>query len=136
MSSERKCVIAVADDLPIGTTLNAVAVLSVALGRQVSDLVGGDVQDASGQVHVGIVNIPVPILRATASQVKAIRAQAATLDLLVVDVTETAQFAHVYSEYAEHMATTTEDDLVYRAVALCGDKKAVNKLTGNLPLFR
>lgn len=66
MVSERKCVIAVADDLPIGMTLNAVAVLAVALGRRVDGITGGDVQDASGQTHVGIVNIPIPILKASA----------------------------------------------------------------------
>ncbi|MBC8138287.1 MAG: DUF2000 domain-containing protein [Fibrella sp.] len=135
MDSERKCVIAVADDLPVGLILNAVAVLSVAIGHRVEGITGGDVRDASGQIHVGIVNIPIPILKATASEVKAIRAKAST-DLLVVGMTETAQSARVYEEYATQMAESTEEDLVYRAVALCGDKKAINKLTGNLALYR
>ncbi|MBC7805977.1 MAG: DUF2000 domain-containing protein [Akkermansiaceae bacterium] len=137
MNSERKCVIAVAGDLPVGLILNAVAVLSVAIGHRVENITGGDVRDASGQIHVGIVNIPIPILKATASEVKAIRAQAlSAADLLVVGMTETAQSARVYEEYAVQMSETMEEYLVYRAVALCGDKKAINKLTGSLSLYR
>ncbi len=135
--NERKCVIAVAEDLPRGLTLNAVAVLSVALGRHVGQLTGEDVIDASGQTHVGIVNIPISILKTTASQVKTIRSQASGVaGLLVVDMTETAQAARFYGDYVDRMSRLSEEDMVYRAVALYGDKKEINKLTGSLALYR
>ena len=100
-------------------------------------LVGPDVVDGSGERHAGLVRIPIPVLKADEEAIRSMRARAAELEgLLVVDVTETAQSSRTYEEYEDRMALTQGDGLGYLGVALYGEKRSVNKLTGNLPLLR
>lgn len=56
--------------------------------------------------------------------------------LTVVDFSNLAQGCKTYSEFIEKMAQTDEAALSYLGIALCGNKKKMNKLTGSLPLLR
>ncbi|WP_207956265.1 DUF2000 domain-containing protein [Rubrobacter marinus] len=132
-----KCVMVISGSLPVGLAVNAAGVLAATLGRRVEALVGPDVVDGSGERHAGLVRIPIPVLKADEEAIKSVRVRAAALeDLLVVDVTETAQSSRTYEEYEDRMASTRGDGLGYLGVALYGEKRAVNKLTGSLPLLR
>lgn len=132
-----KCVIVIARELPLGLALNTAACLGVTLGARAKSLVGADVIDASGLIHLGLTNIGIPILGADADSVKAIRDTAATLDgLLVIDFTDTAQAARDYQEYLDRMAAISSDHLRYCGVALYGPGSLITRLTGNLPLLR
>ena len=132
-----KCTLVVADDLPPGLAVNTAAVLAAALGKQVPALIGADLPDAAGLSHVGLVSVPLPILSASRTQIKQIREQAGTAEgLTVIDVTDPAQRARTYAEYAQALAETSAEALVYLGVALCGPKKSVTKFTGSLPLLR
>jgi len=131
-----KCALVIADDLPPGLAANAAAVLAATLGRHIPPLIGPDLPDAAGQYHTGLVTIPLPVLKADRAQIKSLRAQAAAAEgLFVVDVTETAQKARTYPEYAQALAETPADALVYLGVGLCGSKRPIMKLTGSLPLL-
>jgi len=60
---DTKCVIVIDENLPIGILANTAAILGITLGKHIPQLVGEDATDASGQNHLGIIKIPVPILK-------------------------------------------------------------------------
>lgn len=135
--TEKKCVIVLETGLPLGLALNAAAVLATTLGRRVESIVGPDVADGSGGLHAGLVEIPIPVLEAGAEIVGDIRSRAVAMDgLLVVGFTDVAQTSRTYEGYTERMAASAPEELGYLGVALYGDKKLVNRLTGSLPLLR
>ena len=132
-----KCVMVISESLPVGLAVNAAGVLAATLGRRVDSLVGEDVVDGSGEKHAGLVRIPIPVLKADEEAIRSVRTRAVGLEgLLVVDLMETAQSSRTYEEYEERMARAQGDGLGYLGVALYGEKRSVNKLTGNLPLLR
>ncbi|RMI36434.1 DUF2000 domain-containing protein [Streptomyces triticirhizae] len=132
-----KCVIVVNGELPLGLTVNAASVVSLTLGRGVPELIGEDVKDAEGGVHLGITLIPVPILRSTAERIAEIH-QLATADpeVTVVGFSDLAQSCRTYEEYIERMTGTQPAELTYSSVGLFGPRKQLNKWTGSLALLR
>lgn len=89
--------------------------------------------------HVGVIQIPVPILQAKKEKIKAIReclTQPLYEELLVVDFSDVAQSCLDYEDYIKKMAGVESTDLHYFGIALYGSKKLVNKLTGDMPLLR
>ena len=131
-----KCVILLSPALPIGMAANTAAVLSVTLGRLRPDMVGADVRDQEGGVHRGIITFPIPILAADEEQLRTLRRQAETAGLTAVDFTDLSQECRTYEEYIERMGRTPETALRYIGLALCGERKQVDHLTGSLPLLR
>ena len=131
-----KCVILLSPALPIGMAANTAAVLSVTLGRLRPDMVGADVLDQEGGVHRGIITFPIPILAADEEQLRTLRRQAETAGLTAVDFTDLSQGCRTYKEYIERMGRTPETALRYIGLALCGERKQVDHLTGSLPLLR
>ena len=134
-----KCVMVIDESLPLGIIANTAAILGITLGRQMPEDVGADVTDQSGHVHLGIIEFPVPILRGTTESIKEMREklyQPDYADLTVVDFSDLAQGCKTYEEFIEKMSGVPESELQYFGVAICGEKKKVNKLTGSLPLLR
>lgn len=132
-----KCVIVVDAELPVGLALNTAAILSLTIGRHVDGVLGNDVKDADGFLHRGITSLPVPILRGdTATLASLVVAAAAVPEVFEVDFTKTAQTSRTYDEYTARMAETATADLPYVGVGLAGPKRAVDKLVGNLSLYR
>ena len=54
----------------------------------------------------------------------------------MVDFSDVAQKINVYADYAQKAAETPERDFAYLGIALFGEKKKINRLTGMLPLLR
>jgi hypothetical protein len=109
------------------------------LGKQIPELVGADATDASGQRHLGIVRIPVPILKANKETIRQLREKVCTSDfedVIIADFSDVAQGCNVYEEYLRKEATIEESEHTYLGIAIYGDKKKVNKLTGSMPLLR
>lgn len=131
-----KVAIVVDGSLPPGLAANTAAVLALTLGRRVESIIGPDLKDADGSTHVGITTVPIPILTATANEVKSLRNRAVGEQLLVVGFTDCAQRTRTYDDYAQLLEKATEDDLSYIGIAVHGPRKAVQKLTGSLPLLR
>ncbi len=50
-----KCVIIVDEKLPIGIIVNTAAILGIAMGMKMPDVVGNNVPDLEGNFHIGIV---------------------------------------------------------------------------------
>ena len=134
-----KCVMVLDEHLPLGLIANTAAILGITLGKKMPKVVGDDVTDQSGNIHLGIIEFPVPILKGSPERLKIPREALYApefQDVTVVDFSDLAQSCKTYPEFLSKMHTAAEADLSYFGVALCGPKKKVNKLTGSLPLLR
>ena len=134
-----KCVMVIDEALPLGMIANTAAIMGITLGKKLPETVGEDVYDKTGKEHLGIIAIPVPVLKGNAGIIKSIRQKLYEpdfSDLTVVDFSDVAQGCNVYDQFIEEMRQVNEVDLNYFGIAICGAKKKVNKLTGNMPLLR
>lgn len=134
-----KCVMVIEEDLPVGLAANTTAILGISLGKVQPHIVGMDVQDQNGLVHPGIIEFPIPILRSHDEGIRKIRQRLNEpnfQDVTIIDFSDLAQSCKTYDEYIDKMAVTSEDDLHYFGIVLCGPAKKINKLTGSLPLYR
>lgn len=137
--STMKCVMIINSELPIGIAVNTSAILGVTLGKYIPEQIGADVTDASGKSHLGIITIPITMLRGDKAVLKDLRERLYNpefADLMVVDFSDVAQSCNIYSEYMAKASITTEQDHNYFGIAIYGNKKKVNKLTGFMPLLR
>lgn len=134
-----KCVMIIDENQPIGIIANTTAILGITMGMKNNDVVGDDVADKDSNMHMGIIKFPVPILKGSKELIKELRTELFSekySDLMVADFSELAQGCKTYDEYIDKMADCSETDLSYIGIAICGNKKKINKLTGNLPLLR
>lgn len=134
-----KCVIIVDEGLPLGIIANTAAVLGITIGMKTPDIVGNDVIDSDKNLHMGIIQFPVPILKGNTEVLRAVRTklyEPQFSELTVVDFSDLAQGCKTYDEFIGKMAVASENELKYIGIAICGNKKQVNKLTGSLPLLR
>ena len=134
-----KCVMVIDENLPVGLIANTAAIMGITLGKFLPEVVGENVLDDSLYEHLGIIEFPVPILRASSGKIKEIREklyESEYKDLTVVDFSDLAQKCKTYDEFTEKMSETSKKSLSYLGIALCGAKKKVNKLTGSMPLLR
>lgn len=135
---DKKCVMIVDESLPLGLIANTTAVLGTTLGKLNVEIVGNDVYDQENQSHRGIVQIPIPILKGDNQIIRTILER--TNDYLdeveIIDFCDLAQSCRDYQEYIDKMKKTSEKSLRYSGICLYGNKKRINKLTGNLPLLK
>ena len=134
-----KCVMILDESLPLGLIANTAAIMGITLGKRLPEVVGTDVADRSGNVHLGIIEFPVPVLRASCDTIKAVRERLYRpefQELTVVDFSGLAQGCRTYDEFIQKMGQASEETLEYLGVAICGPKKKVNQLTGSMPLLR
>lgn len=132
-----KIVLVVDPELPLGLITNTAAYLSFSLGQSLENILAEDAIDSLGRVHMGTSPITMPILKADKELLKSIFEKASeNPDITIMDLTNVAQRHNVYTEYIKEIKTTNIEDLEYSGLALFGAKKAVNSLTGSLPLLR
>lgn len=132
-----KCVIVIDEMLPIGLIANTAAILGITLGAKLPEVVGADVRDNGGHEHMGIIEFPVPILKASSDMISKMRLTLYTdefSDLTAADFSDIAQGCKSYDEYIDKISAA--EVIRYFGIAVCGDKKKINRLTGNLPLMR
>ena len=139
LEQDKKCVIVIDENIPLGILANSAAILGITLGKHIPELVGEDAIDASGQTHLGIIKIPVPILKGNKEILRELREKLYTSDfddLVVADFSDVAQSCNIYSEYLQKVSTVSEMEHTYLGLIIYGKKKKVNKLTGSMPLLR
>lgn len=134
-----KLVILIDENLPTGLIANTASVLSLTLGKNISNIIGEDLEDSEGNIHAGITKIPIPILKSSKEKLKELR------NILfcdeysechTVDFCNAAQRTKIYSDYSEAILTSPKENLEYLGIAIYGPKKLVNKLTGSIGLLR
>lgn len=123
-------------DLPPGLAANAAAVLALSLGARVQDLVGADMVDGDGVVHVGLIPRGLPVLAGSRSELARLRRAAADAGVFVVDFPAAGQETTDYAQLCDRVAQLSGPELDYVGVGLCGAGRAVRRLSGALPLLR
>lgn len=134
-----KCVMIISQDLPVGLIANTAAVLALTIGHRVEGFIGKDVKDNDGQVHTGITQVPIPLLKGDSDLIRSIRAKLLDMDpgqIFFVDVCDAAQESKTYAQYEARLKQTPTEQLTYLGIAICGPKKQVNALTGHVGLLR
>lgn len=97
-----KCVMVIKENLPLGIIANTAAIMGITLGRNLPEVVGGDVIDQDHNIHLGIIQFPVPVLTASSAAIKEIREklyQPEYQNLTVVDFSDLAQSCKNYEEF-------------------------------------
>jgi Protein of unknown function (DUF2000). len=135
-----KIVMVINKELPLGLVANTAAVLGISLSKLFEqDIVGSDVQDANGTVHVGITAHTIPVLAGSREQIKDLRDTmfgGDYSDISVIDFSEVAQKCLDYDDYTQLLSCLPSSEIYYLGICLYGPKKKVNKLTGSLSLLR
>ncbi len=132
-----KCVMVINQDLPIGLIANTAAVLAVSLGAKIDGIVGEDVMDGDGDVHRGITQVPIAMLKGNNELIRSIRSTLTkTGGLYFVDFCDVAQQSKHYSDFKTRLQDTPADQLKYFGIAIYGPAQEVNSLTGRLSLLR
>lgn len=139
MNEERKCVMVVDENLPLGIIANTTAILGNTLGSHYPNAVGKDVFDKTGNSHLGIIEIPIPILKGGKEFLNDLREklyEKEYQDMIVADFSDVAQSCKTYDEYIDKISKIDSKDITYFGIAIYGNKKQVNKLTGSIGLLR
>lgn len=132
----QKLIIIINTNLPVGLVANTSAVLTLSVGAKHPELIGEDLVDGSGQKHMGITSITIPVLGADEDLLTVIAQKAGEAEVELVSFSKIAQSIHSYEEYTERLGKTLGEDITYSGIALYGDKKVVNSLTGSLPRLK
>lgn len=136
---DMKCVMVIDPELLIGVIANTSVILGVTLGKHIPEQIGDDVVDATNKTHLGIITIPIAMLKGNKDIIEDLRKRLYCpefSDLLVVDFSDVAQGCNVYREYVAKAASVLEQEHTYLGVSIYGEKKKVNKLIGFMPLLR
>lgn len=134
-----KSVIIVDKELPLGLIANTTAVLGLSLGNRINNLIGPDIRDVNGKIHLGITTMPIPILGAARKQIKDLYSSVLSeeqSDLIAVDFNDIAQKSKTYEEYTMLLSNAEYENLQYLGICLYGPKKRINKLTGSIGLLK
>ena len=126
--------VVVDEALAPGLAANAAAVMALTLGTKVPALVGEPFVDGAGERHPGLITTGLPVLRAAASELPALRAKALAAEVGVVGFPRSGQTTTDYEHFRAMVAET--EALEYLGLAFYGDGKALSRLTGSLGLLR
>ena len=136
---EQKCVMVIDHALPLGLIANTAAMLGISIGKLHPEMIGADVADATGYVHAGISTYPISMLKGDEQLLRELRIKLFEPEfsgLTAVDFSDVAQKINVYADFVQKSSETPESEHHYYGIALFGDKKKINRLTGMLPLLR
>ena len=136
---EQKCVMVIDQALPLGLIANTAAMLGISIGKLHPEMIGADVTDATGYVHAGISTYPISMLKGDEQLLRELRLKLFEPEfsgLTAVDFSDVAQKINVYADFVQKSLETPESEHNYYGIALFGEKKKINRLTGMLPLLR
>jgi hypothetical protein len=109
-------------------------VVAFTLGQRHSHLVGEPLREQDGTAHPGLIPIGIPVLKATADQLNALR-QNSLAHCDVVDFPVQGQATVDYDAFLHAVRVLPGESLQYLAVGLVGPRKKVGKLVGGFALF-
>ena len=127
--------IIVKDDLKKGLIANICSVISASFLRYGPDILGPDIE-AKDLFYPGITKIPIIILGGANGNLKTILDQAIEKNIAYILYDKIAMTCHNYEEYIELVKNQRSENREIMGIGLLGDKKAIKKITGNLPLLK
>ena len=135
-TTQQKTVIIVDRHLPTGLAVNAASIVATMITTAFPALMGPSVKTADSELP-GVVLAPLPVLAGDGQLLASAWSHADTeyTGLSAFPFTRLAQGCKTYDEYISKLASTTTYTLELAALGLCGPKKAINSLTGDLPLY-
>lgn len=133
-----KAVIIVDENLPKGVITNTAAILGMSFGKKYPEIVGRNLKNKDQEIIEGITTIGLPILSGDTKILKNLRNKSKEYEnqIFEVNVLNLTRQTRSYEEYAERLEGISTEDLEYQGILLFGEKKTINKLTGNLSLFK
>lgn len=136
-ASEDRCVIVINQDLPLGLAINAASIVGVGIGNKIKQLIGQDLISADGVDYPGVISSSLPILKTTNEMIKKIQKDCSKIEeIYFFPFSLIAQSCKSYDDYAQKLTSTQDQNIQIAAIGLVGKKSKVNKLTGNLLLFK
>src|SRR4051812_37374022 len=99
MTNGTRCVVVVDEVLAPGLAANAAAVMALTLGTKVPALVGEEFVDGAGERHPGLITTGLPVLRASADALPALRARALEAEVGVVGFPRSGQTTTDYESF-------------------------------------
>ena len=117
-----------------GLAANAAAVMALTIGTKVPALVGEEFVDGAGERHPGLITTGLPVLRASADALPALRARALEAEVGVIGFPRSGQTTTDYEHFRAMVAETDAPE--YLSLAFYGDGKTLRRLTGSLGLLR
>lgn len=133
---DKKCVIIIDSNLPLGVVANTAVILGVSLGKKAEHIVGSDFKDIAGHIHQGITQMAIPVLKSQDLNKLREHLKLHEPELFIVDLADHTQTQPTFEDYTEAFAATPIDEQVYLGLAVYGPKKLVNSYTGSLGLLR
>ncbi|ORC17374.1 hypothetical protein A7979_02935 [Rothia nasimurium] len=137
MSAEQqKTVILVDRHLPTGLAINAASIVAAMITTAFPALMGPPVRTADSELP-GVVLAPLPVLAGDRNLLGLAwdRANHQNSGIDAFPFTRLAQGCKTYDEYTSKLSSAVTNDLELAAIGLCGPKKSINSLTGDLPLY-
>jgi hypothetical protein len=131
-----RCVIVLANDLPVGRAANAAAVIALTVGQRHPGLVGAPLIDASAVEHPGLIPIGITVLAAASADLASIRDKGLQAGCDLIDFPAQGQQTTSYAALREAVAQVATSDLRYVGVALVGPRDPVRKIVGTLLLLK
>ncbi len=136
-SNIHKCVIVIDEGLTLGLAMNALSVIGVSVGRTLEGIVGKDLHTKDEREYPGVIKSPLPILKSSKSVLIAIHELFEEMgDVKLFPFSSLAQSCRTYDEYENKLVGKNSGDIELSGLGIVGIKKSVNKLTGNLPLYK
>jgi len=138
LSTSLRLAIIVNPELSLGLIANTASALSIGLAAKFPQLAGSQLCDSMGRIIDVSSKLPVPILQASAEQIREILLKALALeaDRAIVPFPAFARSMHSFDEYEQAFPRRDLVTEVLDGLALCGADKWVKSLTGALKLLR
>ncbi|MCW2258340.1 hypothetical protein M2263_004431 [Providencia alcalifaciens] len=136
-ASVDRCVIVINQNLPLGLAINAASIVGVGIGNKIKQLIGQDLISIDGIDYPGVISSSLPILKATNEMIKKIQIDCSKLEgVYFLPFSLIAQSCKNYDDYVQKLTSAQDQDIQIAAIGLVGKKSKINKLTGNLLLFK
>lgn len=120
-----------------GKLMNALAHMCIGLGSAIGKdpLRLSDYQDADGNSHPHVSEIPFIILSENSNKIRKLRQEAIEHNIIFNDFTDTMTVG-TYQEQIERTKQVKEEDLIYFGIVLFGDWDKVTVLTRKFSLWK
>ncbi|MFC2049552.1 DUF2000 domain-containing protein [Chlamydiota bacterium] len=137
ISFKHKLVAVMNEKTEPGILMNALAHMCVGFGAHLGaeSLRLSNYEDADGNSHPNISEMPFIILKANSNKIRALRQAACDAGIEFSDFTDTMTVGS-YVEQLERTKQTKEESLVYYGIVLFGEWDTVSQLTKKFSLWK